>query len=184
MGPSGSGKSTLLGCLAGIDEPDGGWVAIQGERLTRRPEAYRAAIRGKNIGTLLQSGNLVDDLTVTGNLVVTQALDRSKPPAQRSRADLLAALGIASRADAFPSQLSGGELARAGLAVALANNPAILLADEPTGEVDAANERNLIALLSDHAAAGGATLVVTHSPTVAAAASRVIRLVDGRVVDA
>lgn len=182
MGPSGSGKSTLLACLAGIDEPDGGWVAVAGERVTRRPEASRARIRARKVGTLLQSGNLVDHLSVNDNLHITRTLGRTT--GGRDILDLLAALGIAHRAAAFPPQLSGGELARAGMAVALANDPAILLADEPTGEIDAANERNLIDLLRAHAASGGATLVVTHSPTVAEAADRVIRLVDGRIVDA
>jgi putative ABC transport system ATP-binding protein len=179
VGPSGSGKSTLLGCLAGLDEPDGGWVCIEGERLTRRSESERARVRARRVGILLQSGNLLDHLTVAQNLNLAMAL-----AGQRDTCRVLPALesvGIAGRADAYPSQLSGGELARAGLALALINHPAILLADEPTGEVDAVNEERLLSLLAAHANAGGASLIVTHSPAVAAFADRTLRLVDGRL---
>jgi putative ABC transport system ATP-binding protein len=180
-GPSGSGKSTLLNCLAGLDEPDGGWVAISGERLTRRPQAERARVRARRIGVLLQSGNLLDHLTVAENLRVAAALaGSSRQPNVRGA---LAAVGIGHRAHALPSHLSGGELARAGLALALINDPAILIADEPTGEVDAANEERLLGLLAERSRNGGATLVVTHSPAVAKAADRVLRIVDGRVFD-
>lgn len=181
VGPSGSGKSTLLGCLAGLDEPAGGWVAVAGERLTRRSQAERARVRSRRIGIMLQSGNLLDHLTVAQNLMVVIELAGG---ADRRRA--LAALemvGIAHRADGYPAQLSGGELARAGLALALINDPAILLADEPTGEVDAANEERLLDLLAERANAGGAALIVTHSSAVAAVADRVLRLVDGRLGD-
>ncbi len=181
VGPSGSGKSTLLNCLAGLDEPDGGWVAIAGERLTRRGEAKRARIRGRRIGMLLQSGNLLDHLTVAQNLSVGTRLGGSSRHAPVQ--GLLDSMGIGHRADALPAQLSGGELARAGLALALVNDPPVLMADEPTGEVDAANERTILELLIARAAAGSAVLVVTHSPGVAAAAHRVVRLVDGKVSD-
>lgn len=179
VGPSGSGKSTLLNCLAGLDEPDGGWVAIAGERLTRRGEAKRARIRARRLGMLLQSGNLLDHLTVAQNLSIATKLGGSPrhQPVQR----ILDAVGIGHRADAVPAQLSGGELARAGLALALVNDPPMLLADEPTGEVDAANEETVLDLLTARAAAGGAILVVTHSSAVAAAAHRVVRIVDGRI---
>lgn len=181
-GPSGSGKSTLLACLAGIDEPDGGWVSIAGRRLSRRPELERARLRARSIGMLMQSGNLLDHLTVLENLELAMALVER---GGRSRiTELLHATGITQRAAALPSELSGGEAARAGLALALINNPAVLLADEPTGEVDAANEAAILRLLRERAETGGATLVVTHSPAVAAAADRVIRLEDGRLRDA
>lgn len=181
VGPSGSGKSTLLACLAGLDEPDGGWVGIAGQRLSRRPEVERSRLRGQQIGVLLQSGNLLDHLTVAQNLELARTIGGS-PGRWRVRA-ALGAVGIEPRADAWPSQLSGGELARAGLALALVNDPPILLADEPTGEVDAETEARLLELLAGRAAEGGATLVVTHSPAVAAAADRVLRLVDGRLSD-
>lgn len=180
-GPSGSGKSTLLNCLAGLDEPDGGWVAVAGERLTRRAGADRARLRGRRIGVLRQFGNLLDHLSLKQNLLIATTLGGS---CRRARIDtVLDAVGIAHRADALPSQLSGGELARAGLALALVNEPAILLADEPTGEVDAANEERLLDLVRARARDGGATLVVTHSPAVVAAADRVLHLVDGRLAD-
>jgi putative ABC transport system ATP-binding protein len=182
IGPSGSGKSTLINCLAGLDEPDGGWVTVMGERATRRSEAARAAIRGRHIGVLLQSGNLLEHLTVEENLRVAICLSKQKPTRANVEATRAAA-GVAGRARALPAQLSGGELARAGLAVAMVNEPAILLADEPTGEVDAANEALLLDLLRERARGGSANMVVTHSQAVASVADRVLRLVDGRLED-
>lgn len=181
-GPSGSGKSTLLACLAGLDEPDGGWVAVAGDRLTRRPQPERARIRARRIGILLQSGNLLDHLTIHENLLLAMALAGEADSTRVSEA--LLRVDLAHRATALPAQLSGGELARAGMALALINEPAILLADEPTGEVDAENEQRLLALLAARAGQGGAALIVTHSPAVAAAADRTLHLVDGRLCDA
>ncbi|HEY3317050.1 MAG TPA: ABC transporter ATP-binding protein [Coriobacteriia bacterium] len=181
VGPSGSGKSTLLNCLAGLDEPDGGHVALFGKRLTRRPESQRARFRAESIGVLMQSGNLVEHLTVEENVRAAQALTRGPAPDAR---ELLRAVGIEDRSWAWPAMLSGGEAARAGLAVALANDPAVLLADEPTGEVDEANERGILSLLRQRASGGKAVVVVTHSPRVAEAADRTIRMLDGRIVDA
>ena len=173
VGPSGSGKSTLLACLAGLDEPDGGWVAVAGDRLTRRPQPEHARIRARRIGVLLQSGNLLDHLTVRQNMRVAMALagtrgnDRVPDRTRGGRAG-------GPRRRRTPGRLSGGELARAGLALALINEPAILLADEPTGEVDADNERHLLELLAARARSGGAALIVTHSAAVAAAADRTL----------
>ena len=180
-GPSGSGKSTLLACLAGLDEPDGGWVAVAGDRLTRRPQPERARIRARRIGVLLQSGNLLDHLTIHENLLLAMALTGETDSARVGEA--LLRVDLAHRATALPAQLSGGELARTGMALALINDPVILLADEPTGEVDAENEERLLALLAARARQGGAALVVTHSPAVAAAADRTLYLVDGRLCD-
>ncbi|MFL6252833.1 MAG: ABC transporter ATP-binding protein [Actinomycetes bacterium] len=180
VGPSGSGKSTLLACLAGLDEPDGGRVLVASERLSRRPEPERAALRARRIGLLFQSGNLLDHLSVLQNVTLVQRVV-GRP--DRDRADaLLGALGLAGRAGARPAELSGGETARAGLAVALANDPPLVLADEPTGELDAGNEAPVLDLLTARAAAGGAVVVATHSPAVAAAAARTLRLEDGRVL--
>jgi putative ABC transport system ATP-binding protein len=180
MGPSGSGKSTLLACLTGIDEPDGGSVWLDGRRLSRRPEAERAGARAAAIGLLFQSGNLFEHLGVAANVALAQ---RVAGKADRARAAaVLERLGLAGRAGALPSQLSGGELARAGLAVALANAPAVLVADEPTGELDAGTERTVLGLLQEHAAAGGAVLVATHSRLVAEAATRVLPMADGALV--
>jgi putative ABC transport system ATP-binding protein len=179
-GPSGSGKSTLLACLAGLDEPDGGVVLVDGERLSRRPEETRARMRSRGIGMLFQSGNLVGHLSVDANVALAQRLG-GETTAQAARAELLERCGLQARAHARPAQLSGGELARAGLAVALANAPRVLLADEPTGELDRVTAQRVLGLLRDRAAAGTAVLVVTHSPAVAAAADREIRLRDGTV---
>lgn len=180
VGPSGSGKSTLLACLAGLDEPDGGHVVVAGRRISRRPEAERAALRSRWIGMLLQSGNLLDHLSVIENIRAAQAL--SPTGSSPSPRELLEQVDLADRASARPTTLSGGEAARAGLAVALANDPPVLLADEPTGEVDAENQEAVLSLLRDRAEAGKAVVVVTHSERVASAADRTIRLADGRIV--
>jgi putative ABC transport system ATP-binding protein len=179
-GPSGSGKSTLLACLAGLDEPDGGSVRIAGRRLTRRPEEERAQIRARRVGVLFQQLNLVGHLSVDGNIALAQRLAGRRAPAAE-RAEILARCGIGARAHARAHQLSGGELARAGLAVALANAPSIVLADEPTGELDTATAERVLDLLRERASEGAAVVVVTHDPEVAAAADREIRLRDGSV---
>ena len=179
-GPSGSGKSTLLACLAGLDEPDGGMVTLDGERLSRRPEERRAALRAGKLGMLYQHANLVGHLSIADNVALAQQLGRSARRGDWS-AKLLESCGITARAGARPSQLSGGELARAGLAVALANDPPVLLADEPTGELDDVTAQRVLALLRDRADAGTAVLIVTHNPDVAAGADREIRLRDGRI---
>ena len=179
VGPSGSGKSTLLACLAGLDEPDGGHVIVAGQRISRRPEATRAALRARWIGVLLQSGNFLNHLSVAQNIQSAQALAPRcpKPDAQR----LLADVGMADRASARPSTLSGGEAARAALAIALANDPPVLLADEPTGEVDQEAGERVLELLRRRADDGKSVVVVTHSDAVAAAASRVVHIIDGRL---
>ena len=178
-GPSGSGKSTLLACLAGLDEPDGGMVRVAGHNVSRRPETERAQLRARHIGMLFQSANLLDHLTVDQNVALAQRLGRGVDRARG--ASLLSDLGLTPRAHAYLSQLSGGETARAGLAVAIANAPDVLLADEPTGELDAEAERNVLDLMRGHADNGGAVVVVTHSLRVAAAADRTIALRDGEV---
>jgi putative ABC transport system ATP-binding protein len=182
VGPSGSGKSTLLACLSGLDEPDGGYVELLAERLTRRAEAERARRRGANIGILMQSRNLFPSLSVTDNIQLTMSV-AGKMDNDRAK-NLLEEVGLADRAAARPGQLSGGELARAGLAVALAAAPRILLADEPTGEVDAVTESSILGLLSEQRRAGVAVLVATHSQALAARADRIIHLRDGRIGDA
>jgi putative ABC transport system ATP-binding protein len=179
-GPSGSGKSTLLACLAGLDEPDGGSVIVDGTRLSRRPEEERAQIRGAGIGMLFQQANLVGHLSVADNLALAQRIGVGRAGAEWL-GQVLERCGIDHRASARPSQLSGGELARAGLAVALANDPPVILADEPTGELDSATANRVLALLRDRANAGSAVLIVTHSSEVAATADREIRLLDGRI---
>jgi len=182
MGPSGSGKSTLLACLSGLDEPDGGYVMLLGKRLTRRPEAERAARRAAGIGILLQTGNLFAHLTLAENVRLQLQL-AGKRDMGRVR-EILGLVGLSERLHACPATLSGGESARAGLAVALAGAPPILLADEPTGEVDTATEAYLLDLFAARRQEGTATLVATHSDRLAARADRVVCLLDGRVVDA
>lgn len=184
VGPSGSGKSTLLACLGGLDEPDGGHVSVAGARITRRPESERARLRARWIGILQQSGNLLDHLSVANNIRAAQTLVPGANRGGASVAELLADVGLADRAHARPATLSGGEAARAGLAVALANDPPLLLADEPTGEVDEANERLILDLLRRRAGSGHSVVLVTHSTRAALEADRIAHLRDGRIVDA
>jgi putative ABC transport system ATP-binding protein len=178
-GPSGSGKSTLLACLAGMDDPDGGSVHVAGQRISHRREPERARIRARHIGMLFQQDNLLDHLTLRNNLALVRSLAGRR--GRVDRPDMLGLLGLSDRAAAYPGQLSGGELARAGLAIALANAPALVLADEPTGELDSAAETRVLELLSEAAARGTAVLVASHSSAIAAAATRVIALTDGRI---
>jgi putative ABC transport system ATP-binding protein len=179
-GPSGSGKSTLLSCLAGLEEPDGGYVAVEGARLTRRPEAVRARLRAARIGMLFQQTNLVGHLSVADNVALAQRIS-DKSISKHRRQEVLERCGIDHRAGHRGPQLSGGELARAGLAVALANDPAVILADEPTGELDSVSAQRILELLRERAQAGAAVLIVTHNEEVAGAADREIGLLDGRI---
>ena len=181
-GPSGSGKSTLLACLAGLDEPDGGSVYIRETRISHRPEHERSALRARHIGTLFQSANLLEHLTVRRNLELVQRIARAGDR-RRDRPDidaLLDAVGLIRRSGARPSELSGGEAVRAGLAVALANNPDVLVADEPTGELDGKTEADVLRLIRDQADRGTAVVVASHSAAVAAMADEVIQLKDGQ----
>ena len=179
VGASGSGKSTLLNCLAGLDEPDGGSVLVAGKPMTRQSETERDKLRGEHIGVLLQSGNLIEHLSVLGNVKAAQSFVAKAQ--RRNPQQLLEAVGIEHRLTARPSTLSGGESARASLAVAMANSPSILLADEPTGEVYRQAEISLIELLIARAAEGVAVVVVTHSELLASSAHRTIELTDGRI---
>jgi putative ABC transport system ATP-binding protein len=179
-GPSGSGKSTLLACLAGLDEPDGGMVTLDGERLSRRPEGQRAALRARKIGMLFQQANLVGHLSVEANVALAQRLgDAATSDARRT--EILERCGISARRRALPAQLSGGELARAGLAVALANAPSVILADEPTGELDSANGVRILEVLRERAHEGAAVVLVTHRTDAADFVDREIGLIDGRI---
>lgn len=180
VGPSGSGKSTLLNLLAGLDDPDGGRVTVAGQAMSHESASTQARLRGRRIGVLTQSSGLVEHLDVLGNL----RLAGSFRPAAPSTGELLAlleAVGLRRRSAARPSTLSGGETARANLAVALSGGPALLLADEPTAEVSRDEEGAILELLRDLQPADGATVLVTHSTAVADAADRVVHLVDGRV---
>ncbi|MFF7977059.1 ATP-binding cassette domain-containing protein [Streptomyces sp. NPDC007905] len=182
VGPSGSGKSTLLGCLAGLDEPSGGEVRVDGVRISHRPETERARLRARHIGVLLQTRNLLPHMSIRDNIRLAQRAAAGRPAL--SAQELLDQVDLAGRTHALPRQLSGGELARAGLAVALANSPDVLLADEPTGELDGATEQIILTLLRERAARGCAVLIVTHSAEAVRVADRVIGLEDGRTVGA
>lgn len=176
VGPSGSGKSTLMNCLTGLDEPSGGTAWVAGHRMSNRSEAARARLRADHIGLVGQNHNLFEHLTLQANVRLAQKLSH------RAHADalgILGDLGIRERRQSYPAQLSGGESARAGLAVALANDPAVLLADEPTGELDEATEARLLALFRARADRGCAVLIASHSPVVRRAADRVLTLEDG-----
>ena len=178
-GPSGSGKSTLLSCLAGLEEPDGGSVRIGGELMSRRPEAERAALRARRVGMMFQSGNLLDPLSVEQNLEFVQRLVGAVD--HKRIASVLDEVGLSDRAASRPATLSGGEAARAGLALALANQPDVVLADEPTGELEQTSAELIMELLRGRAHMGAAILLVTHNPQVAAYADREISLLDGRI---
>lgn len=188
VGPSGSGKSTLLNLLAGLDDPDGGSVWVGGERFSHRGPAAQARLRGRRIGVLTQGSGLVDHLTVLGNVRLAASFRRGEDsdgarPGGRPESPevLLRQLGIGGRGQGRPSTLSGGETARANLAVALAGGPLVLLADEPTAEVSRDEEAAILALLRRVRPATGATVVVTHSQTVAGAADRVLEMIDGKL---
>jgi putative ABC transport system ATP-binding protein len=180
VGPSGSGKSTLLNLLAGLDDPDGGSVRVDGRQLSHQSATVQARLRGRLIGVLTQTSGLVEHLDVLGNLRLAASFRPDKVSTEDLRT-LLAAVQLADRAGARPSTLSGGETARANLAVALAGGPRVLLADEPTAEVSTAEEATLLDLLRQLQPTDGATVLVTHSAVVADAADRVLHLVDGKV---
>lgn len=178
VGPSGSGKSTLMSLVAGLDDPSGGTVRLNGQPISHRPDAERASLRRRHVGVLYQSDNLFAHLTVAENVeLIAYLTGRPKWPAR----PLLDQVGLGLRARSLPSELSGGELARAGLAVALAAGPALLIADEPTGELDSTSETSLLELLRREASNGTAIIIATHSPRVTAFADRVIHLEDGRL---
>ena len=178
-GPSGSGKSTLLNCVCGLDDPDGGYVEIAGERLSRRPEGLRARLRAERMGIMMQSGNLFAHLSVGDNIRLQQHLSRKDGLPRID--ELLGSVGLGHREHAMPETLSGGEAARAGLAVALAVHPACLVCDEPTGEVDQVTETSILSTLKAAQNAGAAIVIATHSATLAARADRIVRLADGAV---
>jgi putative ABC transport system ATP-binding protein len=179
VGPSGSGKSTLLNLLAGLDDPDGGSVQVAGRQVSHAPSNVQARLRGELIGVLTQTSGLVEHLDVLDNVRMAASFRATRPSTHDLRS-LLDDVGLGRHCNARPSTLSGGETARANLAVALAGGPRLLLADEPTAEVSTAEESALLVLLRALQPNDGATLLVTHSPVVADAADRVVHLVDGR----
>jgi putative ABC transport system ATP-binding protein len=184
VGPSGCGKSTMLNLLGGIDRPDSGSVTIDGQRIDAMSDREATRFRLLHIGFVFQRFYLMPALTAMENVELPMA-EAKKPAAERRRRarDLLAYVGLGARRDHRPSQLSGGEQQRVAIARALANQPRILLADEPTGELDAKTGAEMIELLAQVNRDGTTILVVTHDENLALAARRVVHMRDGVIVD-
>jgi len=182
IGPSGSGKSTLLGLIAGLDTPTGGTIIVGGVDVTRLGEAALARFRRQTIGYVFQSYHLIPTLTAAENVAVPLELAGARGVGARTRA-LLEQVGLGERAHHYPVQLSGGEQQRVALARAVALDPPLLLADEPTGNLDSATGAAIIDLLfALNRERGSTLLLVTHDPALAERADRVVSLRDGRVV--
>ena len=183
IGPSGSGKSTLLGLIAGLDYPSSGKIEIDGENITKMNEDDLALLRSRKIGIVFQSFHLVPSLTAYENVIVPMEIAGLAYPEQRTL-QLLEDVGLTQRAHHYPSQLSGGEQQRVAIARAFANNPAILLADEPTGNLDTQNGKIIFDLLIKMNRNRGTTLVlVTHEKELAEQADRQIHLREGRIAE-
>jgi putative ABC transport system ATP-binding protein len=183
MGPSGSGKSTLLGLLAGLDSPTSGQVILDGEDITRLGEDEMALLRGRKIGFVFQSYHLIPTLTAEENVLLPMELAGQNSGGRARARELLDRVGLAGRFDHYPVQLSGGEQQRVALARAFALRPPILLADEPTGNLDSATGRAVLDLLLDLNREQGTTMVmVTHEQSLAESAGRRILMRDGLVV--
>ncbi len=182
IGPSGSGKSTLLGLIAGLDAPTSGEILIDGVDITKLDEDTLARLRGEKIGFVFQFFHLVPSLTAIENIQVPMEIAGRRDAAERAQA-LLDEVGLHDRGHHYPSQLSGGEQQRIAIARALANNPPLILADEPTGNLDSTNGRHILDLLLQVRHTRNVTLVlVTHDPSVAAVADARLMLRDGRSV--
>jgi putative ABC transport system ATP-binding protein len=183
-GPSGSGKSTLLGLLAGFDSPTTGSIKIDGEEITGLDEDQLALIRGRKLGFVFQSYNLISTLTAEENVILPLELRGDSSKSQSRARELLAAVGLESRLSHYPVQLSGGEQQRVALARAFACRPSLLLADEPTGNLDSMTGRLVLEMLLELNRKQGATLViVTHDPALSRLTNRILHLHDGRILD-
>lgn len=184
-GPSGSGKTTLLNCLGGVDRPDSGEIRLLGERIDRLDADALNLLRRERVGTIFQFFHLLPTLSAAENVELPLQLINVPAPERRDRVDtLLDRVGLTNRAHALPSQLSGGEQQRVAIARALVHRPALLLADEPTGNLDSANGANILALLRELTDETRVALVlVTHSEDAAAICHRRVRLLDGRVAE-
>jgi putative ABC transport system ATP-binding protein len=184
MGPSGSGKSTLLHLLGGLERPTSGEIWLDGRRVDTLSQARWAVLRRRHVGFVFQFFNLLSNMTVADNVELAALMGgATRRQAAQRRDELLGELGLRGKADAAPARLSGGEQQRVALARAMANRPSLLLADEPTGNLDSAASRAVLRLLSRAHADGQTILLVTHDARVASAAERVICLSDGMVVD-
>lgn len=184
MGPSGSGKSTLLNVLGALDRPDHGSYLLNKEDISVMNDDAASDIRNRNIGFVFQSFHLLPRLTVLENVLLPQRYSNSPDAQAETRArQLLERIGLATRMDHRPGELSGGQLQRAAIARALLNQPALLLADEPTGNLDSKSAADVLNLLSELHAGGQTLVLVTHDPAVAAKAQRTIHLADGKVAE-
>jgi putative ABC transport system ATP-binding protein len=181
VGPSGSGKSTLLMVMAGLERPDTGLVTVAGEDLNALDEDALARFRGRQVGIVFQSFHLIPTMTALENVAVPLELAGAADAQQRAREEL-SAMGLADRLAHYPAELSGGEQQRVAVARALAPNPAILVADEPTGNLDEDTGKQIIELLfAGHARRGSTLVLVTHDPALAVRCARVVRLRSGRI---
>ncbi len=182
MGPSGCGKSTLLNVFAGFEQPDEGTVIVDDEEISGRDENWLAKFRRHHIGVVFQFFNLLDGVTALENVALTAMLGGLSRSAAVSRArDTLDLLGLGDRTEQLPSVLSGGQRQRLAIARALVNDPTVILADEPTGALDSEGGAEILELFRRLHGEGQTILMVTHSPSVAAGASRVLRMHDGRI---
>jgi putative ABC transport system ATP-binding protein len=184
MGPSGCGKSTLLHLLGGLERPSAGEVTLAGARVDQLSEKALARLRRKAIGFVFQAFHLMDELTAVENVELPALLAGRSPRAARARAEeLLDRVGLTDRADHLPSALSGGQRQRVAIARALSNDPLVVLADEPTGNLDSAATLDVLRLLDSLRAAGQTLLIVTHDSRIAATADRLISMRDGAFVE-
>ena len=182
VGPSGSGKSTLLGIIAGLDNPTSGQVLVDGVDITHMSESQLASVRNRKIGMVFQAFNLIPTLTAQENVEVPLYVGKHPGSPSTRAKELLTLVGLGHRLGNRPTQMSGGEQQRVAVARALATNPAIVIMDEPTGNLDKTNGDNVLQMIRDLRQATGTTFVIaTHDPNVAAAADRSIRIVDGLV---
>lgn len=185
LGHSGSGKSTLLNLISGIEKPTAGHVSLQGVPITKLRERERTLFRRDNVGFVFQFFNLISTLTVLENVTLPQELaGRNQDDVETAAMNLLARVGLADRRDTFPDKLSGGEQQRVAIARALVHDPMLVLADEPTGNLDEETGDRVLDLLLDLTRSEGKTLIMaTHNPEIARLADRVLRIHDGRLVD-
>ncbi len=181
LGPSGSGKSSLMAVIAGLERPDCGRVALSGADLAGLDEDQLARLRGRSLGIILQSFQLLPTMTAIENVAVPLELAGAKNARERATAEMNA-IGLGHRLHHYPAQLSGGEQQRVAIARATAPRPALLLADEPTGNLDSATGAGIVDLLFERAGAAGAgLLVITHDPAVASRAARIVHMADGKL---
>jgi putative ABC transport system ATP-binding protein len=183
LGPSGSGKSTLLHLLGGLDRPSAGGIEVLGQRLESMDENALAAFRRTTVGFIFQSFNLIPSMTALGNVGFPMQFARVRPAERQSRAwDLLRQVGLEDRAYHRPAELSGGQQQRVAVARALVNDPQLILADEPTGNLDSQSGAQMMHLLAELHGQGRSVIVVSHDPRILRYATHTIRLLDGRVV--